>query len=467
MSYVPQVAVEILCQEVVPILKRLVTESAKSHGDIGAVEVQVGKALKQIVPLLVSSGLEACSEQSGEALSCPGCGLRLTIWQKRTRAVMTAHGEGSLPVRRMRCKGCRKDHYPLQVQNGLENTHFTIGARKLIAEEASYSPYARAAERLEQVGISVSSSEVDRIVAEVSQWRKLDEDVVRTYLCQQSKDLPLPLHDWNLWQMCPEDIPCVISVDGAKVRSDQLGPKGLEWFEVRAGIITLDGHEEHKVCMGGFMEPDVVFETLKAQWRQSPHRERQLVFVADGALWIWDRVSFNFPDAIQVLDIYHAAQHVGSAARACWGPHSDTAIHWVSNAMPLLLREEGVTRVIKDLLKVMRSEAMRSEVLDIEELHKEFRYLWRNRHRMNYSKLRDQKLPIGSGIMESTIKQLSTQRLRMPGMMWTRRGADQVLRLKAAVLSKSLGLTIDRQRTICKNRTDKFRTKKLDIRQAV
>jgi len=122
---------------------------------------------------------------------------------------------------------------------------------------------------------------------------------------------------------------------------------------------------------------------------------------------------------------------------------------------------------LRDQFKVMRSEAMRSEVLDIEELHKEFRYLWRNRHRMNYSKLRDQKLPIGSGIMESTIKQLSTQRLRMPGMMWTRAGADNILRLKAAVLSKSLGLTIERHRTICANRMDRFRTKKQEIRQAV
>ena len=468
-SYFPQAAAEILCEKLVPIVGRLVIESAKSNGDIGAVEVQVGKALKQIVPMLVSSGLEACSEQSREALSCPDCGLRLTTWQKRTRAVMTSYGEGSLPVLRMRCKRCRKDHYPLQVQNGLEDTHFTIGARKLIAEEASYSPYARAAERLEQVGISVSPSEVDRIVAEVSQWRKLEEDVVRTHLCQKSIDLPLPLHNWNLWQMCPEDVPCVMSVDGAKVRSDQVGPKGLDWFEVRAGVISLDGHEEHKVCVGGFMEPDVVFESLKAQWRQSPHRNRRLIFVADGALWIWDRVRFNFPEAIQVLDIYHGAEHVASAARACWGPQSDTAIHWVNNAIPLLLRADGIQLIIRDLIKVMRSaaQANATEVTDIAELHTELRYLWRNRHRMNYSKLRDQRLPIGSGIMESTIKQLSTQRLRMPGMMWTRRGADQVLRLKAAVLSKSLELTVDRQRRICANRTEKFRTKTQEIKRAV
>jgi hypothetical protein len=251
------------------------------------------------------------------------------------------------------------------------------------------------------------------------------------------------------------------------VRSDQLGEKrlgvkGLEWFEVRAGVISLDGHEDHKVCVGGFMEPDKLFETLRSQWRQSPHRNRRLVFVADGANWIWDRVRYYFPFAIEVLDVYHAAGHVGSAARACWGEQNETTAAWVKDAKGMLLKEHGVQRVITELIA-----AMRSDVVNIEALRTELRYLWRNRHRMNYFWLRSQQLPVGSGIMESTIKQLATQRLRMPGMMWTRAGADQILRLRAAVLSKSLHLTIERQRMICTNRMDKFRTKITAFRQAI
>jgi hypothetical protein len=462
MALFPHVSVEILCQKVAPILTDLITASALSHGDLSSVEEHIGKALKQIIPLVISSGLRACSEQASEAMSCPDCGLRLTVWHKRDRAIMTAYGEGSLCVRRFRCKGCKKDHYPLQVQNDLEGSHFTLGARRLIAEEASYSPYTRAAQRLEQLGIRVSSSEVDRIVEEVSELRKMEEDVVRAHLCQKGSDLPLPLHDWSPWQRCSKDIACVMSVDGAMVRSDQLGVKGLEWFEVRAGVMCLDGHEDHKICVGGFMEPDKLFETLRSQWRQSPHKNRRLVFVADGANWIWDRVRYYFPFAIEVLDIYHAAEHVGSAARACWGEHNETTTAWVKDAKGMLLKEHGVQQVIKELIA-----AMGSDVVNVETLRTELRYLWRNRHRMNYFWLRNQQLPVGSGVMESTIKQLATQRLRMPGMMWTRAGADQILRLRAAVLSKSLHLTIERQRMICTNRMDKFRTKTTAFSQAI
>jgi hypothetical protein len=237
------------------------------------------------------------------------------------------------------------------------------------------------------------------------------------------------------------------------------------------------------------MDADTLFETLSSQWRQVPRnlrirlrgedisqplhpnvfspnkqkKQTRLVFCADGAEWIWQRVRMYFPECIQILDPYHASEHVGSAARAAWGSESNKTQQWIEKAMPWLLEEDGPIRLIKELLHVLRS----GKAVDPEQLKTEFRYLWKHRHRMQYSQWRDKGLSIGSGCMESSIKQISTQRLSQSGMMWTRTNADLMMNLRAAVLSGSLELTIQRERKIRNNRAQKYYTKQKVYAKAV
>ena len=118
-----------------------------------------------------------------------------------------------------------------------------------------------------------------------------------------------------------------------------------------------------------------------------------------------------------------------------------------------MLEEAGPRRIIRDLLPALRN----GSAVDPDELTRNIRYLWRHRSRMKYPKWKEQNITIGSGTMESRIKQVTTMRLRRPGMMWTREGADLMLRLRAAVLSNSLHLTIQRHRQICANRANDYR----------
>jgi hypothetical protein len=100
------------------------------------------------------------------------------------------------------------------------------------------------------------------------------------------RDLPLPLHDKSAWDRVPIEVAAMLSVDGGKVRSTTPGEEGqgLEWFETRADVLSLNCEEAPKAFIAGIKEPDKLFETLLSQSRQLTGN-RFLVFVADGANW--------------------------------------------------------------------------------------------------------------------------------------------------------------------------------------
>ena len=227
------------------------------------------------------------------------------------------------------------------------------------------------------------------------------------------------------------------------VRSSEKGPDGLLWFECRAGIIApADGDSRgNKAYIGGILSPDALFDQLSAVWRKGDNEQRTSLFVADGARWIWDRVRLHFPKATQVLDIYHAGEHVASAAAACWGERSSEAKLWRSRAREMLMQEGGPQHVIRRLVQVLRT----GDAVNADQVQKEFHYLFIHRHRMRYAKLHAEGFPVGSGIMESSINQASVSRLRRPGMKWTREGANAVLGLRCARLSGTLSATTDRK----------------------
>ena len=205
--------------------------------------------------------------------------------------------------------------------------------------------------------------------------------------------------------------------------------------------------------IAGHMTPDQLIETLRALWRQCPwNGKARVAFVADGAAWIWERAKFFFPGASQVIDLYHASLHVAGAARACWGDQDGRTRNWVKNAIPALM-ELGAGQVIGEF----RPEAAIRQVDDEKDVETSLSYLAAHSHRMKYAQMRELGLPIGSGAVESSVKQLSTLRLRGPGRMWSREGADHILRFRAAQISGAMRLIFDRHRRICANRIEKYR----------
>jgi hypothetical protein len=140
---------------------------------------------------------------------------------------------------------------------------------------------------------------------------------------------------------------------------------------------------------------------------------------ADGAEWIWNLVADYFPDSVQIVDWYHAVQHLAQAAHALFPDHPDQAHNWFEQHKTSLFRGE--------IWKI-------TQVLDQAGLADHSRYFQVHRHRMQYQEFRENGYPIGSGSVESAIKQFKV-RLTGPGMHWSRPAAERMLVIRAAILS--------------------------------
>ena len=175
---------------------------------------------------------------------------------------------------------------------------------------------------------------------------------------------------------------------------------------------------------------------LEAQKRGAQTAE-VLVFLGDGAAWIWKTAEEHFPKAIQVLDWFHAMEHVWAVGRARFGNKEKELWAWVK-AREKELWEGRVEAVIAAIRAVSQKMGTPLESLSENERMKDPRwiayrnigYFEENRERMRYPEYRAQNLPIGSGVVESACKHVVANRCKRAGMRWDEEGAENILALR-------------------------------------
>jgi hypothetical protein len=150
----------------------------------------------------------------------------------------------------------------------------------------------------------------------------------------------------------------------------------------------------------------------------------ELVFLGDGAVWIWNLVAKYFSNAIQIVDWYHAEEHLEGVANAAFAPGPQRT-DWLEGSKQALW--DGQVEAV-----IAACEALAS---GCEMARKAVRYFYANAERMRYDRFRAAGLMIGSGTVESGCKQIVTQRLKLPGAQWTVTGAVRTAKARAAWLS--------------------------------
>jgi hypothetical protein len=151
-----------------------------------------------------------------------------------------------------------------------------------------------------------------------------------------------------------------------------------------------------------------------------PHK----VFIADGAKWIWKWVCDTYPEAIQILDYYHAVEKLCAFAQYQY-PHESERHQWIGTQKDKLWAN-GVIAIIKDLKRVTPKNNFAKKAL--EDL---LRYYEANQQRMQYKTYRDNGLLVGSGPIESAHRNVLQQRLKLSGQRWSVRGAQAIANLRA------------------------------------
>lgn len=239
----------------------------------------------------------------------------------------------------------------------------------------------------------------------------------------------------------------VISSDGGRLRlrETKRGPKTTKgrrrytgaWREPKVLIIyVVDAAGKREASFAPVIDatlqgPDAVFALLRTYLQRLEITQAdQVLFIADGAPWLWKRVpllvhalGLTAEQVHELLDFYHTVQRLGQVAalRKDWSAKART--RWRTQQRHLLLQGE-VAQVIAAMQVICRgrkSKAIRTHL----------NYFIRNQSRMAYAKLMALKLPIGSGAIESTVRRVVNLRLKGPSIFWCRASAEAILLLRS------------------------------------
>ncbi len=260
---------------------------------------------------------------------------------------------------------------------------------------------------------------------------------------QRAVQLPLP-------QVTGADIPILyIEMDGTGVplvaaetigRPGKDGAERARTREVKLGCVftqsrlDTDGRplrDEASTSYTAAIEAAEQFgrRIWQQAWQRGWSRAKKKVVIGDGAVWIWNLSHQYFADAVEIVDLYHARQHLWELAAQLWPDVKRGRRRWAKKRQGQLDRGK-----IEQLVVALRGFAAPQQDL-ARRLATEADYFERNAARMRYPSFRKQGFFIGSGVIEAGCKTVIAQRLKQSGMFWTVRGANAIVALRCARLS--------------------------------
>lgn len=237
----------------------------------------------------------------------------------------------------------------------------------------------------------------------------------------------------------------VISTDGGRIRirEKKRGPKTKKgrshytaaWREPKVLIIYTVNEEGRMdrsftpLIDGTLKKPDDVFALIRYYLEKiGIGNADKVLFVADGARWIWNRVeslmkSLGIKRWYELLDFYHAVEHLSNVAKQQKRWNSGQKKRWITKHRRLLLKGEA-KEVIQEVRQLCRGKKNK-------ELRRERDYFIRNRDRLCYQTIAQEGLPIGSGSIESAVRRVINLRLKSASTYWLRETADAMLMLRS------------------------------------
>lgn len=423
-------------------MKRLLEKTAKSdQADLEAWET----ALRVAVLSCGAKVLEAMLAEHGsgrreEEVVCR-CGKRMESRGVRDKRLMTILGPVCYRRSMFRCPVCRRTRYPGDEALDVAGTTRSPGLRRMMARAGSQSTFKDGRDDLRiYAGIEVSAKDVERVAERIGQnmeaWNKRErESMLFLDGPEPEKDIPLMYvsYDGTGVPMRPKELAGIKGKqpDGtAKTREAKLGCVFTQAALDEKGYPIRDPDSTTFV---GAIETAEAFgwRIYGEALRRGLTRTQRVVVLGDGAEWVKNLAEMHFPQALSIIDLYHARQHISTLCRNLFGP--EKRMERRRQRWWMLLDGGRVESIV--------SQACRSLPKD-PDLKKssltEIRYLDKNKERMRYNTFRAQGLFVGSGVVEAGCKTVIGQRLKQSGMEWSLRGANAIISLRCMMKSDRL-----------------------------
>ena len=359
----------------------------------------------------------------GKRTEC-SCGKMAEFEGYRSRVVQTMIGTARIERAYYHCPSCRSGFAPLDQELDLSRRSLSRALERAVCRLAVVESFEQTVEDLYDVGgVSVSAKEAQLVSESIGaaiavQGAAEVEAVWAEEMRIEAEERP--------------EVLCV-EVDG-KIVPTREGGRELKVAAVSELVAGARANQQRlevgkTTYLGRF---DCAQDFGRHVWVEAARRgvedAKVVIGLGDGAPWIWNLMGEQFPNAVQILDFYHASGHLWELGNALYGEGTERAKRFASCKQDQLKAGE-VSKVIAALKRLKVADRDKQDKIRLE-----IGYLQENKDRMQYPTYRERGYHIGSGVVESACKQFGA-RLDQAGMRWIEPGAGAIAALRALKLS--------------------------------
>jgi hypothetical protein len=415
---------------------------AQDHRDSTLVDQEqaVLERVRAALPRLLGAVLTQSTRKLEPGLrrlpeTCPTCGRRCRRPSWRRRWVTTICGRVTWERPWYHCRGCRRGWSPVDQTLGVApRARLSGGLQQWLAELGAATDFAEAQGWLERLGGVHVAKETVRAQAERQGAALEAAQQAASAQVEATGESALPV------DAAPGQL--LVETDGVMVRYRQTG-----WHEVKIGLVAgwVDGALAAPSYVAAREGAAAFGDRLLGEAARRGALEivgweggrtgaglavlRDVLILGDGARWIWTLAAEHFGARREVVDFYHASEHLWTVARLLESEGTAVAAAWGA-ARCHELRHDGVDPV-RTALGAARATTADGRKL----LRRERAYFRTNAARMDYPAAKAAGLPIGSGAVESLARHLVQLRMKRPGARWSRAGAQAIVTLRAQLKS--------------------------------
>jgi hypothetical protein len=406
--------------------------------DLEAVEMAVRGAMHRAGAAALSRLL---SLDGGHPPQMPcSCGAPAQFHSVRPKRLLAALGWVEVERAYYVCPQCHQGHSPRDRELDVEGQQCSPGVCRMMALVGADASFDRGRQQLELLaGLEVTTKAVERQAEAVgAAIAAREQGEIR-----RAQQVELP-------EVCTPVVPILyIEMDGTGIpvvkaetegRAGKLEGQPAHTREVKLGCVftqtTTDeegrpARDEDSTSYVAAIETAEEFglRLYTEAWQRGWSRAKTKAVIGDGAVWIWNLADQHFPGAIQIVDLYHARQHLWELSAKVFAHDERARQRWMAGCSrqldrgkiaALIQRLRALGPLAPDLAKLLRNEA---------------EYFERNAKRMDYPTFRKQGLFVGSGVVEAGCKEVIGSRLKRSGMFWTVRGANAIIALRCCRIS--------------------------------
>jgi hypothetical protein len=372
--------------------------------------------------------------------ACP-CGAQAHYHDQRPKRLVSILGPIQWERAYYVCPQCQRGQSPRDRELDVEGTECSPGVRRMMALVGAESSFDKGREQLDLLaGIEVTAKAVERHAEAIgADIAAREQQEIRSAKQLELPNVCAPAAKVFYIEMDGTGLPVVKAetagrpgkVEGqpARSREAKLGCVFIQTSTDKEGRPIRDA-DSTTYTAGIETAEEFGLRLYTEAWRRGWSRANKKVVLGDGAIWIWNLADQHFPGAIQIVDLFHARQHLWELSAKLFPNDEKGRNRWTARAIDRLDRGKigGLVKVLRDLhpanadlIKVVINEA---------------EYFERNAERMRYPAFRAQGLFVGSGVVEAGCKTVIAARLKRSGMFWTVRGANAIIALRCSYLNR-------------------------------